>query len=622
MIQEKQYLHAVRILRAAEKSLYHPDIEEVGALHVMREKMLKTKTYLQETLLAELQNHLYLKTRAAMKRLGQPIPDVKQVKIDIDAGSPTSDMLRFRGPQVDETPTASDMDSFHQIQALTEGLFHLGQLQESIQVFIVNKYLKERISIELYHVVDRVIEEVEAIYPQNVDDRGVGEVEEGPPEHVVLHEFLIRLYQQFQAVLNGHIFLVDFIRILNDHADERFDCYTKREVACAIQNEVKALLYDYLTGNEAANPNTAPVIAVTEMLKDTKKVKVRTSKQVFHLRNLPDDELKKKFEEACPVDGPNTKKTQKEINQENLIAGMSDKFTNVIESGHKLLVTPSSSNILVSFKPTIEFMRTLEKSIRMRLANFKVFLDDFIFNVYLPQIQEQVLVYYHANVNGIDAFQADMNPDANFPLIKSALCLILAMHGICRTLKCMPVHSDELVRFLESVLRKYYERCRSRFRGLLISDSVVSEGDENDGNTVLSVEWAVDHDLAEILRQNTYLDSRTVNLEKNRSLYHKETFLELSKKGERSFHRLELLLETRKVQHMGHLLYGIQWLLDQFEFLRGKAQQADVSQSYISKHSKEIMRAFSNLSEDSGLNIKLDSESYIDLPLSAELEEY
>lgn len=69
---------------------------------------------------------------------------------------------------------------------------------------------------------------------------------------------------------------------------------------------------------------------------------------------------------------------------------------------------------------------SLERKVNLRLTNFKMYLDDFVHNVYLPAVQEQVLVYYHAGVNGIDAFQADMYPDAMFPLIKVSF---LSLHA-------------------------------------------------------------------------------------------------------------------------------------------------------------------------------------------------
>jgi exocyst complex component 4 len=77
-----------------------------------------------------------------------------------------------------------------------------------------------------------------------------------------------------------------------------------------------------------------------------------------------------------------------------------DKFENAIESGHRMLITPTPAIILVTFRPTIEFMNRIERKVMVRLANFKIFLEDFIFNVYLPQIQEQISVYQHANING------------------------------------------------------------------------------------------------------------------------------------------------------------------------------------------------------------------------------
>jgi hypothetical protein len=138
LIQEKQYLHAVRILRLAEKTLSNPDLGEITALDLMRENIQKTKVYLQEILVTELQNHLYLKNKSALKRIGQPIPDVKQVKIDIEVGSPASDMLRFKKNIIvddeDIDLASNEIDSYSQIQSILEGLYHLGQLEESLNV--------------------------------------------------------------------------------------------------------------------------------------------------------------------------------------------------------------------------------------------------------------------------------------------------------------------------------------------------------------------------------------------------------------------------------------------------------------------------------------------------------
>jgi uncharacterized protein YdcH (DUF465 family) len=300
--------------------------------------------------------------------------------INKDKGSPTSDITRFKKNIISEEDEPAmlnaDLDSFQQIQSILEGLFHLGELGTSLE------FIKERISIDLFHVIDRVIVDIEQEFPQTADK--ADEIEDPLPDHVILHLFLSKLYERFLTVLNGHIFVIQFVDAISEKVDVTIECYSKREVASAIQNEVKALLYDYLTNTEETNVSSTSVVAIAEMLRDTKKVKNRTTKQIFQLTNRIDDQIKKRVEDACPVTKESITTTKKllTLNEDALVYGVTDKFATVIDSGHKMLITPSASNILVSFKPTIDFMKLLEKSVRVRLANFKIFLDDFIFNVY------------------------------------------------------------------------------------------------------------------------------------------------------------------------------------------------------------------------------------------------
>jgi exocyst complex component 4 len=83
LIQEKKYLHAVRIVRKASKLIYSDDLKEIGALDNMREKIQKSKLFLKETLLGELQNHLYIKNKSSIRRIGQAIPKIKNLAIHI-----------------------------------------------------------------------------------------------------------------------------------------------------------------------------------------------------------------------------------------------------------------------------------------------------------------------------------------------------------------------------------------------------------------------------------------------------------------------------------------------------------------------------------------------------------
>jgi exocyst complex component 4 len=228
--------------------------------------------------------------------------------------------------------------------------------------------------------------------------------------------------------------------------------------------------------------------------------------------------LKKLFGEYCEFTADSIEKTKKL--EENLKDGLdyfvTDRFINVIESGHQLLVPPDASHILIAFKPTVEFMAKLEELAEAKLSNFKVILDDFIFNIYLPKIQEQVLAYQHTNINSIDSFQSDKYPAAEYPLIKSALSIVLATLGICRTASFMPVHSEELFKSLLELLEKYYDKCMHFFKSkislmkALISDDLYSQDSNNNHENILSYTLSQDQSIMEILLKNTYFGDQLV----------------------------------------------------------------------------------------------------------------
>lgn len=217
--------------------------------------------------------------------------------------------------------------------------------------------------------------------------------------------------------------------------------YTLQELATAVQSEVKGLLYDYLSHNDTSTSSAVPaVLAITEMLKDKKGSK-RPLTQLFHLKTGAEDHIKKLFRDTCPMLDVSSPGAQSDFPNEppQELYEIQERFDGPsVESGHKLLIPTKPSNILVSYQPTIDFMMSLERKVNHRLADFKMYLDDFLFHVYLPQVQEQVLVYYHANINGIDAFQADRYPDAMYPLIKarSLIDFFLIFTGIEFHVRC------------------------------------------------------------------------------------------------------------------------------------------------------------------------------------------
>jgi exocyst complex component 4 len=190
-----------------------------------------------------------------------------------------------------------------------------------------------------------------------------------------------------------------------------------------------------------------------------------------------------------------------------------------------------------------------------------LFLDDFLLNVFVPQMEERVFSYFSQFVNGNDAFLVDtMDSGHEFPLIKSAVALTVLIQGMCRTLYAIPIHQEEVVRMIELVLTRFTTKCTARYEALLsreddIVDSPIDISDANEG--IVSSMWVEDGALSDLLFENPWLHSNGLASTSTTELNKNETELEMELKGDRSFHRNELVFDTRKLEALANLHHSI-----------------------------------------------------------------
>ena len=92
--------------------------------------------------------------------------------------------------------------------------------------------------------------------------------------------------------------------------------------------------------------------------------------------------------------------------------GILDKYASMAATGHRLLIHPNPYNILIGYLPTKEFMTRMETQIpgytfiigatyAFRSPRFVDFLDDFLVNVLLPQMEERVHEFFQTYINGM-----------------------------------------------------------------------------------------------------------------------------------------------------------------------------------------------------------------------------
>ncbi|KAJ3334079.1 hypothetical protein HDU76_011603 [Blyttiomyces sp. JEL0837] len=579
LLNSKLFLSAVRLLTSALRTINSDDCSEIGALENIRSRLEELHSSLHETLIDELHNHLYLKSPFSLDRIGKRYDgdfgqDETNVEENENQDQENEAMLssltnRFADKEIDDNFDVNpETDSYRYMGTLLECLAILGKLPEAVEGKTLDGTL-------LYRRAD---------------------------------------YTGNRPKLNKGLVTSSMYNIL--------------EVWFSVQNEVKALLYDYLTNSEQDAIFASTVLSVNEMLKEKKgRGKVKSHKQLFKIAGgsgEQSDVLKdyKKINGVGKIASleKGTSATEEE-QVGTTVSGIVDKYATVVTSGHRLLVTPDSYNVLIAYKPTVAFVEKIDKLLSRKTGNFTIFLDDFILNVFLPQMEDRVLQYFVNYVAGPDAYVTELSTDiAAHPLAKSAIALIVLIQAMCRTLFTMPVQQAEFVRMVEMVLVKYYERVLSRYRELMSGGNRL----DYDGVGIISAGWACEDEIVQLLLQNTYLQGGVPDFEFNRSLAEKETYVEMRLKKERSFYRNELIFEPRKLLSIAQMHYSLDWFIFQISMLRvpektirrvppllAPANEGGGSSSSVDDYLK--------LSTDSLPNMQAVADEDVQLPLDMEM---
>ncbi|KAI8907206.1 Sec8 exocyst complex component-specific domain-containing protein [Gorgonomyces haynaldii] len=578
LANQKSYLQAVKLLVSSQRAIKSSDLAEIGALDTIRQKLEETRESLTEKLLEELQNHLYLKTTAGAQRIDQKIPASEDIKMTEETADEKKKYDDNTDPELDQ-----EQDSYKYMQVLIESLHVLNKLPDAFM------HISERLGLELYNVVERTLQDQEIkeglIDPTDFEQLDRTLTQRRSAE--LLINFLQELFKRFQAVLEGHIFLMDCAKVVSKGLIQTDGIYTAQSVGLAIQSEIKALLCDYFTNSDTDSLAPSNNVHINELLKEHKR-KERSHKQVFQINSIdPFEIVKDAYLELNPIAKANIASVMEStITAQTL--GIVDKYGSHAAAAHRLLVESTPAYILVAFKPTASFTRGMEELLNIRVGSFqKSFLNDFVLNVYIPMIEQQ-----------------------------SAVHLVLLLQTLTNLISQMPVYKVEIMKIMQSTYVKYLEKCRSLYDAVIVGmdqDATV--------DACISSSWANLPDIRSILSQNTYLDGDSVNLDLNSILTQKEIAVQLKLKGDRSFHRSELIFEPRKLQSLATLYYGLHWLDDQVSHLRGIDVLQYKTQTKQFFASNQLVRELSDVSETSLLNIEAESTQRLKLDLTPEMAE-
>lgn len=479
-ISEKRFLAAVETLQNALKLIRKPELEDIGALSDLRVYLGNQEHSLTDILVEELHSHLYLKSpycEARWKAHARRDPARGATSSEDRALHTFLEAYNGTEPMQEDTTRNPEADTFYYIQLLTEALNNMSRLD------VVVDAIEHRLPVELFRVVERSHSEVEQRHPNTLRNntrtrpetlsRNEGQAGEN---NATLDDLLNTLFAKFEAIAEGHSVLHCVIAAVLKR-EGLLDGPTLnrsfRELWKLLQSEIRTLLHDHL----ASNGN---------MGHGSRQENDPTS-NIFRPR--PRDKTRRLFRLADTDNKSTELATEREdleyilkasvpglVNRNARDASMetdaNDALPDRSATGHKLLVEPSIFNMGVLLPPCLSFLNRLREVVppnsSVVASTLESFLDDFLINVFYPQLEETLMDLSSQCFSDITAFQPhpQWQQHAQKPIFRGTVHFFGIIESVCRMLDTLP-HEQSFSQLVIAQMRSYYDRCYNWSKGLL-----------------------------------------------------------------------------------------------------------------------------------------------------------
>lgn len=500
-ISEKRFLTAVEVLQNALLKLRRPELDDIGALSDLRSYLANQETALMDILVEELHEHLYLKSPYCQERW-QNLAKNQGTNHDATGDSITVipfhqllENIEFEQAVTEDPARNPEADTFYYIGLLVESLNKLGRLQNAVDV------LKQRLPVELFSVVNETINEVDQRHPSSL--RGGSSNSHGLQIYGnretkmradVIYDLLWSLYGKFEAIAEGQRVFHESIKALirrEGAGNNSALLGSFKELWNLYQNEIRSLLHNYVTTDaDVYEFNSSADTGITiGGRKDAKKDLFKFSEaDVKSAEMVAEYEaLEGIIQSAVPglTSGSGGAAGSRADKKASLIGirsfmdgggGRKQTDTNYdspqASKTYKSLVEPSVFNMSLLLPPTLVFLQRLKNIVPpgsdLATSTLTSFLDNFLVNVFQPQLDETLAKLSEIIFGEMDSFLQDQDwrKVAKRPVLKGTTAFFAVVTAFCKMLATIP-HDQALSSLIITQMMRYYERCLGWYKSLV-----------------------------------------------------------------------------------------------------------------------------------------------------------
>ena len=609
-ISEKRFLTAVEVLQNALRKLTRPELDGIGALSDLRNYLANQETALMDILVEELHEHLYLKSPYCQDRwqnLAKCQGALNEALKDTPALPPfyaTLDTIEWDRSVTEDPHKNPEADTFYYVTLLVESLNRLGRLESAVDT------LKQRLPVELFSVVNETINDIDQKHPSSLRGGSNGShglhiygQRETRMRADVIYDLLWTLYGKFEAIAEGHRVFHESIKALirREGAGNNIALLGSfKELWNLYQNEIRSLLHNYVTTdadvyqfrssprlgaglNGKADTSREHLFKFSEA--DSKSVEMAAEYEAL-------DSI---IRAAVPGLTSNSRKGA-DNKKASLVVPRTDPAAarksavgygnNQQGSGtYKSLVEPSVFNMSLLLPPTLVFLQRLKNIVPpgsdLATSTLTSFLDNFLVNVFQPQLDETLGKLSDTVFGEADAFLQDSEwaSVAKRPVFKGATAFFTIVTAFCRMLGTIP-HDQALSSLIITQMLRYYDRCFNWYKALVTkTQAEASSAQELRASAVMALEPSEIHETIQNLWK-----SETPDLE----LLEKEASLLMAQTKEKPLDASDIIQDRDTISSLCLLYTSMKWLSVKVQGLRHiTGNETDSSRSNLTKPEKK-----------------------------------
>lgn len=578
-ISEKRFLSAVELLQDALKSIQKPEMDGIGALSDLRVYLSNQEHSLTDILIEELHNHLYLKSPYCENRWKDYAPQhLKSVGADGQSRQMNTggrqlyqflDKLDTETPLQDDSTRNPEADTFEYIQLLIESLNNLGRLETAVDT------ITQRLPVELFRVVERSSSDVDQRHPASLRRPKPGQDRFEDIEKTsapVLNDLLGVLYARFEAIAEGHRVVHEVIGGIIRREDIRSTANLTvgfRELWKLYQSEIRSLLHDYLATDADSYRSGQGLDRGGSVFAKRQRDK---GKKIFKLNDMDmkssdvaseKENLDYILKSSVPglVEGKRAS-DMGPVNGTNLVDGSA--------TGHKLLVEASVFNMGILLPPSLAFLNRLREVVPptsdIVMSTLTSFLDDFLINVFLPQMDETLVELCAQAFIEADAFHQDphWSMHSKKPIFKGAAKFLTLIMAFCRMLDNLP-HDQAFSQLIISQMVTYYDKCYGWYKALV---SRAQPHPQTGKRLKAAVALTEEGELPDVVTALVQADEKSAP-----ALTEKETAIFIKLMDEISLDDMDVISDKRNIGSLCLLYTSMKWLSSQITQLRHISSQ-------------------------------------------------